>query len=131
MQDYALSYLMGASQITNEQLTALGIEIVGTTGSGARKLRIPLDKRAIYIDLVKDYLDDGYWNEIVAPDDIDFIFKHKNGNVQTYVLDSENESEIAALCSEFNGDPLDETKDIIAYLTKNDFYGDFIKKQYK
>ena len=130
MQEYALSYLMGATQITNQQLTTLGIEIVGTSGSGARKLRIPLDKRATYIDLIKDYLDNGFWNEIVAPDDIDFVFKHKNGNVQTYVLDSENQPEIAALCSEFNGDPLSETKDIIKYLGANDFYKAFINKHY-
>lgn len=39
--------------------------------------------------------------------------------------------EIAKLCSEFNGDPLDKTSNLLAYLAKNEFYTEMIKNNYK
>ena len=47
-----LSYLMGAENIDDKDLTNLGIEIVEKTDSGSRKLKIPSEKIEGYKNLI-------------------------------------------------------------------------------
>lgn len=49
-----LSYLMGGEDIADEELTGLGIEIVGTTDDGHRKLHIPESAIEQYKILVRE-----------------------------------------------------------------------------
>lgn len=127
---YRLSYLMGSTQIQDKELQDLGIEIIGKSESGSRKLKIPSTKTPQYIGLVKAKLTQGFWNEIIGVDKIIFVFKFKNGEVKEYVLDNPGESLISKLCSEFNGDPLSKTANVYKYISENDFYRDFMLEHY-
>lgn len=75
-----LSYLMGADQIQDKTLDDLNIEIVGKTESGSRKLKLPQESLAKYLELVKDNLTEGFWNEVVGTEEIIFVFKFKDGS---------------------------------------------------
>lgn len=127
---YYLSYLMGVVKIQDRGLQDLGIEIVGKSESGSRKLKIPTNHLPHYIELVKTKLTNGFWNEIIGSDRIVFVFKFKNGEIKEYILDTSNEDLISKLCSEFNGDPLDKTANVYKYISENDFYRDFMIKHY-
>ena len=70
-----LSYLMGADKIQDKELEDLNIEIVERTESKSRKLKIPQENLSAYIDLIKNKLDEGFWNEIIGAREIIFIFR--------------------------------------------------------
>jgi len=129
MQFY-LSYLMGAEEIQDKELEDLHIEIVGKTESGSRKLKVPHEHLSAYIELVKDKLTKGFWNEIVGSEEIIFIFKFKDGTIKEFKLSAENESEIGKLCKEFNNEPPGKTDIVYKYLSENEFYHDFMLKHY-
>lgn len=71
---------MGADQIQDKTLDDLNIEIVGKTESGSRKLKLPQESLAKYLELVKDNLTEGFWNEVVGTEEIIFVFKFKDGS---------------------------------------------------
>lgn len=124
-----LSYLMGGSKITDEDLLRLHIDI-GAASSENRMLSIPRKSIEEYKKLIEEKLDAGFWNDILGEKEIIFIFKFKNGTTREFVLSKENQTEIAELCSEFNGDPMKKTSDILHYLAGNSFYKNFINRQY-
>lgn len=128
--DYALSYLMGANQISDEEIKSLGVEIVGKTESGSRKLKILSGNVQRYAELIKEKLSAGFWNEIVGSEEIKFIFKLPDGKVLEYALSPENESEIDKLCAELNNETPDKTANVYKYIAENDFYHDFMVKHY-
>lgn len=125
-----LSYLMGGEAIGDSDLEALGIEIVEKTESGHRKLKIPEAALARYIELVKANLTKGFWNEIIGPTKILFIFKFKDGRIEEYSLSPENEQKIDTLCAEFNNEPQEKTANVYKYISDNDFYRDFMFEHY-
>lgn len=127
---YYLSYLMGAAQISDDELKAVGAEIVGRSASGSRRLHIPTGKLGEYEKLVAAKLDPGFWNDIVGEEEILFIFKFKDGEVKRLMFSEENRTHIARLCSEFNGDPIELTSDTLNYLSGNDFYAERISKHF-
>ncbi len=51
--NYYLSYLIGAENISNTELADIDAEIIETTPSGSRKLKIPDQNIDQYISLVK------------------------------------------------------------------------------
>jgi uncharacterized LabA/DUF88 family protein len=122
-----LSFLMGAQAITDDELKNIGVEIVGTTPSGARKLKIPVPKLAAYEQMIVDKLDKGFWNDIISDDKIIFIFKFKDGSIKKFILSPNNQDEIARLCHKFNNDPIEKTSDILKYLSANSFYTETVK----
>lgn len=128
MSDY-LSYLMGAGQILDSELENLDIEI-DKTESGSRKLKIPSENLDFYIELIKEKMDNGFWNEIIGESEIVFIFKFKEGEVKEMKLSKETESKIDKLCAEFNNEPADKTANVYKYLSENDFYHDFMMEYY-
>lgn len=127
---YYLSYLMGAEDIKDNDLTGLGISIEETKSDGDRCLKISLDKLPQYIQFVKDKLDNGFWNEIVGEQEVIFIFKFKDGSTKEYRLSSENEQEIDKLCAEFNNEPPEKTANVYKYISDNKFYHDFMMEHY-
>ncbi len=127
---YYLSYLMGATKIQDKELQDLGIEIVGKSKSGSRKLQIPATTLIGYSSLIKKKLSKGFWNEVIGSESIKFIFKYKDGKTKEYTLSSYNEAEIGKLFSEFNGDSLDKTANVYKYISENDFYRDFVIEHY-
>lgn len=122
---------MGASKISDEDLNGLGIEIIEKTESGSYKLNIPSDSIAKYQKLIQQKLDPGFWNEYIGPEKIVFIFKFKDGEVQKFIYSDKKEAEIAKLCTEFSGDPIEKTSNLLAYLAANDFYHKILTDNYK
>jgi hypothetical protein len=125
-----LSFLMRADNIRDEQLEALGVRIMEKDEDGDRKLEIPRESLQKYIELIRYGLNPGFWNEVVGEEKIIFVFKFKEGTIQEYRLGPENEKEIAALCSQLNGDPLEKTANVYKYLSGNSFYKDFMMEHY-
>jgi uncharacterized protein (TIGR00288 family) len=122
-----LSALMGATNITDEELKDIGIKILSGSLSGTRKLEISAHKLSVYEQLIMDKLDNGFWNDIIGLDKITFIFKFKNGAIKKLVWSPNSQNEIAQLCHEFNNDPLEKTSDVLKYLSENGFYTEAIK----
>ncbi len=127
--EYRLSYLMGADQITDEDLTGLGI-VIAERGGHSRMLKISEEAIFGYIDLIKSKLTNGFWNEIIGASEILFIFKFKDGSVKEYVLSTDNEREIDKLCAEFNNEPPGKTGNVYKYISENNFYHDFMAEHY-
>lgn len=125
-----LSYLMGAENIQDSELEALGIEIRDRKTDGDRMLVIPEEKLPQYIELIKAKLTNGFWNEIVGEKEIIFIFKFKNGSIKQYSLSPANEKEIDDLCIEFNNEPPDPNPNVYKYISENKFYHDFMLEHY-
>jgi len=127
--EYRLSYLMGAKQITDEELTELGITIA-RKGGNSRMLKIPEEAVIGYIELIKTKLTNGFWNEIIGVNEILFIFKLSDGAIKEYVLSTANEREIDKLCAELNNEPPGKTGNVYKYISENDFYHDFMLEHY-
>ena len=128
--EYRLSYLMGASKITDHELTDCGVSIEKRSGSGNRMLKIPEDKMSQYVELIKAELDSGFWNEIVGAKEILFIFKLTDSSLREYALSPQNEKEIDLLCAELNNEPPGKTHNVYKYISENDFYHDFMIEHY-
>lgn len=129
-ENYYLSYLMGAEAIQDQELEALNIDITSKTESGSRLLKIPQESLFPYIEHIKAKLNKGFWNEIIGSEEILFIFKLSDGTIKEYKLSSLNEAEIDQLCAELNNEPPDKTANVYKYISKNDFYHDFMLKHY-
>ncbi|MCR4279526.1 MAG: hypothetical protein NUV78_02175 [Candidatus Zambryskibacteria bacterium] len=125
-----LSYIMGVSGLTNADLEKISVEIVDHKEDGDREVKIPPGALESYKKLIKNKLSNGFWNEIVGEKGITFIFKFKDGTIKEVVLSKETQLEIGRLCSEFNGDPIEKTSDVIRYISGNSFYKDFVHEHY-
>ena len=126
-----LSYLMGAENIKDQDLTDLGIDIVEKTDSGSRKLRIPKEKVEGYKTLIREKMTPGFWNEFLNENGIHFIFKLEDGDTKEYTLSPENEQEIDNLCAKLNNEPPEKTANVYKYISDNDFYHDLMLEHYK
>ncbi|MBI2635636.1 MAG: hypothetical protein HYW79_03825 [Parcubacteria group bacterium] len=127
---YYLSYLMGAEKIEDKELEDLDIKIEDIDTDGDRSLKIPEDKLPQYIELVKNKLTNGFWNEIIGEKEIIFLFKFQDGNIKEYRLSPENEQEIDKLCAEFNNESPEKTANVYKYISDNKFYHDFMIEHY-
>ncbi len=127
---YYLSYLMGAEKIEDKELGDLDIKIEERDADGDRSIKILEEKLSQYIELVKNKLAEGFWNEIIGEKEILFIFKFKDGNIKEYELSPENEQEIDKLCAEFNNESPDKTANVYKYISDNKFYHDFMIEHY-
>lgn len=121
---------MGAEKIEDKELEDLNIKIENKDSDGDRSIKIPEEKLSQYIELVKNKLTEGFWNEIIGEKEILFIFKFKNGNIKEYKLSPENEQEIDKLCAEFNNEPPEKTANVYKYISDNKFYHDFMVEHY-
>jgi hypothetical protein len=126
-----LSYLMGASQISDSELEGMGITIRGKTNDGDRKLEIPEENLNLYLALIREKLDRGFWNEVVGEKEIKFIFKFSDGTLGEYVLSPENEQEIDNFCAQLNHEPVHEPANVYKYISENSFYHDFMLEHYR
>ncbi len=119
-----LSFLMAAPDISDEELSRLGIEVVETFGSGIRGLLIPGDGLLAYKALIRDRMRLGFWNEMVGRDEMFFVFKLRDGTLREFCYSAETRDEIARLCTKLNKDPIERTSDMPRYLAGNPFYRD-------
>ena len=124
-RDY-LSFLMGASAITDANLTDLGVTILERHGAAARGLLVPAASLPRYSAMVGEKLSPGFWNEIVGHQEILFIFKLADGTLRQIAHSEATSSQIARLCSSLNDDPIETTSDVPRYLAGNPLYRDLI-----
>ncbi|MDP2665811.1 MAG: hypothetical protein Q8P23_04265 [bacterium] len=125
-----LSFLMGGGDILDEEIEALGVEIVQKDPDGDWALKIPEESLPQYIELIKAKLAPGFWNEIVGEKEILFIFKFKDGSIKEQILSPENEQENDELCAEFNNESPGKTHNVYKYISENKFYHDFMIAHY-
>ncbi len=130
-QNNYLSYLLGASKITDQDLLNLNIYIVEKPESGSRKIEIPNKSIEEYKNLIKIKLDPGFWNECISKNEIYFIFKFKDSAIKEFELSPDNEQEIDDLCARFNSEPPDKTANIYKYLSENEFYHNLMYRHYQ
>ncbi len=117
-----LSFLMAAPDISDEELSRLGIEILETHGSGIRGLRIPGSGLPEYKALIRERMKLGFWNEMVGRDEIIFLFKLSEGTLKELHYSEKTRDKIAHLCTDLNKDPIERTSDMPNYLAGNPFY---------
>ena len=98
---YYKSYLMGVEVLTVEQLASFGGIIHEETEKGSYKLFIPKDKLTEYIQYLEQNLKVGFWNEVVAGSDIQFLFKISETKIKQFKLNLESSVEIYKLWQEF------------------------------
>ncbi len=122
--DEYLSFLMGAPDISDDELSRLGVGIVETVGSGIRGLLIPGRSLPEYKALIRERLKRGFWNEMVGREEMHFVFKLSDGTLKELRYSAETRDEIARLCTELNKDPIERTSDMPRYLARNPFYRD-------
>lgn len=115
---------MAAPHILDRELTSLGIDIVESLGAGTRGLLVPGKSLPEYRALVRAKLRPGFWNETVGRTEIFFVFKLLDGTLRELRHSPATRDEIARLCTELNGDPLELTSDMPRYLARNPFYRD-------
>lgn len=121
------SYLMGASKITDTELTDLNIEIIKDSDPEIRKLIIPSESIEQYKELIRQKLDVGFWNDFVGEDQVYFIFKMPDGKIIEYSYSENDRLEIAKLCTQLNKDAIEKTSNLLDYLAENSFYTDVVK----
>ena len=121
---------MGASAISDEDLRALGIEIIERFEDDIRGLQIPNKSLELYKKLITEKLQSGFWNEIIGRTQILFIFKLIDGTIRELTYSPETKSEIAQLCSLLNDDPIEKTSDLLRYIASNKFYREAMMEWY-
>ena len=119
---------MGGEDITDDELMSLGIEVAGKFES--RMLKIPEQSLGQYVELIKTKLTKGFWNEIVGPKDILFVFRFNDGHTEEFILSPDNEQQIDRLCAEFNDELPEKTINVYKYISNNDFYHNFMTEHY-
>lgn len=130
MKNICLSYLMGGKEIKDEELVDFGVSIEEKSGSGNRAIKIPEEKLAEYIELIKAKLEAGFWNDVIGEKEIIFIFKFKDGRIGEYELSLQNQQEIGDLCAEFINEPKTVGANVFKMLSDNKFYHDFMIEHY-
>ena len=121
---------MGAENINDKELNVLNIEIANRTPDGIRMLNIPRESLISYVELVKNKLTKGFWNEVVGKSEILFIFKFEDSIIKEYRLSVVNEQEISDLCEAFNDEPPRKAANVYKYISENKFYHDFMLENY-
>ncbi len=125
-----ISLLMGAPDVSDAELSELGVEVRERFGSNVRGLLVPARSLPAYQQLVRAKLEPGFWNDLVGPDEIIFLFKLRDGVVRELTLSESNRREIARLCSSLNGDPIEKTSDLPAYFAAHPFYREAMVEYY-
>lgn len=127
--DY-ISYLMGAEEISDQELTDIGVTIVSKSESGSRKITIPSASIDKYADLIRAKMSPGFWNEYMNDTNIVFIFKHKEGRLEEYHLSPENEVQVDKLAAQFANQELGKDHNVYKWLSENDYYHDLMMQNY-
>ena len=119
-----LSFLMAAPDISDDELTRIGVRILETVGTGIRGLLVPSRSLPEYKALIREKLKSGFWSEMVGRGEMHFVFKLSDGTLKELRYSSETRDEIAQLCTALNNDPIEKTSDMPLYLAGNSFYRD-------
>ena len=119
-----LSFLMGAPGLSEHELEAVGLQVLQRFGPNLLGVLVDSTCLGAYKKLLRERLQPGFWNDLVGRDEIFFLFKLPDNTIRELTLSDENRAEISRLCSQLNGDSLEKTSDLAAYLAANPFYRD-------
>ncbi len=119
-KDFYRSYLMGGKNISDKDLSDVGVKIIGKGKSG-RKIEIPKSRISKYEELIKNKLENGFWNEYVGSE-IVFLFKNADGEVKKFILNNKNYLEISKLASIYTKGEVSEEKLPWNFLAEVDIY---------
>lgn len=120
-EENVYSYLMGAGEITAEDLESLGITVLETTDEANRKLLIPVSSLHAYEQLVNEKLTPGYWNEYIGEETV-FIFKHTDGSIERIVLTPRTENRVHELSEQFIEKGWTQHVSVWGWLSEESFY---------
>jgi len=121
------SFVMGVDKQFKNYLAKINVKIVEETKDGFLKILIPFDKIEEYKALIREHMNNGFWNEFSISKGFYFIFKDKNGNIEEYKLNKENNDKIDTYSWQYNNEtPPQEPENVYSWLAKNDFYQDIL-----
>ncbi len=118
------SFVMGAEAITEDDFKRINVSVFEKTDKGFYKVEIPRGQEADFEALMVEKMTPGFWNEYVG-DEIVFLFKHKDGQVERLVMNEANLERIDRLACEFNDipyKPSDPENYINGAIAFNDWY---------
>lgn len=122
--DKSYSVLAGGKNISDEELHAINIEIVSTDKDGFKNLLIPYENLEKFNQILREKMQNWYWNEYSTKTWFHFTFKFKDGSIKEFDLNSSNQDEIAQLAKDFSND--NSLKMPYIWLSQNEFYKDLL-----
>ena len=116
------SYVMGTSNIEILKEKQFNIKKIGNSYG------VTFDNEKIedFENYIYENLNPGFWNEYLGKEKV-FIFKHKNNEIEKFILNDENESEVLYLCNTFASCNFES---IDTMLKENEFYKETYYKEY-
>ncbi|MDP2655039.1 MAG: class I tRNA ligase family protein, partial [bacterium] len=118
------SFVMGVSE---EDMTNLGIEIVGKTDDGFFKVLIPQEKIDSYASFIRERMSPHFWNEFSTPKGFHFIFKHKDGKIEELDINADTNDLIDRYGMTFNDKPIQSpAQNVYSWLAENSFYKELL-----
>ena len=111
------SYVVGCDQEIRNKLEPICEELI--QDGNVFKVIFNSKNQAKFIELIKEYLMPGFWNEVISVSEIRFIFKNESGEVEEYNCLDTNKSEIIGLCRKY---AKKEFKSIETMLSDNVWY---------
>ncbi len=118
----ARSVLMGTKNITENDLKNIGVEIVEKK-KDRYHIFIPFDKIEEYKKLIREKMENHFWNEFYTGENFYFIFKHKDGKIEEFELNSDTNDQIDIYGMTFNDEkPKEKPENVYNWLAENDFY---------
>ncbi|MFO0971349.1 MAG: class I tRNA ligase family protein [Candidatus Saccharimonadales bacterium] len=124
----ARSYIMGQKNITEEDIRGIGGIVDKVTDSGSLCATFPKSATQQFEALITEKMEPGFWNEYIG-DEIVFIFKHKDGRIERFILSEETNDAIRKLGNAFNNQEDDPCVRVEDWLNNNEWYKDCILNQ--
>jgi leucyl-tRNA synthetase len=122
----ARSFIMGQKSISEKDIEEIGGKVERVTESGFLCVSFPKANIEQFEALIIEKMEQGFWNEYLTNEEVVFIFKHKNGGVERFVLNAQTDSQIVKLGNEFNGDE-QTSESAWRWLANNSWYAPIIQ----
>ena len=100
--EMARTYIMGQQNIASADIEAIGGRVDSIDDSGHMCVEFPVSKFKEFEELINKKMESGFWNEYLTNEKVVFIFKHKDGRLERFVLNDNNAHEILTLGHKFN-----------------------------
>ncbi len=125
----ARTYIMGQRNISTSDIELIGGRVDSITDAGHICAEFPATKAKRFEELINEKMEPGFWNEYLTEEQVVFIFKHKDGRLQRFVLSDENEHEICSLGNKFNNQPAPSPKDTPwSWFANNSWYAPLVPR---
>lgn len=126
----ARSYIMGQKNISKEDIEVLGGTVDRVTDSGFLCVTFPRSAAQQFENLIIEKMEPGFWNEYISDETV-FIFKHKDGSTERFVLSDETNDVIRKLGNSFNNQEDDPSIRVEDWLKNNEWYAEVLQASIK